>query len=220
MDKPAMLQAMVLGRHKLPRPLLGLFIWAIAFGSSGCNRAQPEDPKATESASERQSRWEKEADFAMRSACSNEIVGFHKIYRSDIDYAHSSNPGQWIGHADVDLVNKVGGIARRAFVCKFMVNSGALSAYSVRDVVEAKEQEAARHEIEAAAQSKADIANAQAKLLSGPHEWVFKKGGHFSATYVSGNSDDVTVSKAGKNYTLRFTELSEADQKLVIDIQQ
>ena len=163
----------------------------------------------------------------MRSACSNEIVGFHKIYGSDIDYSHSSNPGKWIGHADVDLVNKVGGIERRAFVCKFSVNGGALSAYSVQDVMGAKEQEAvkreqeaAKHEIEAAAQSKADKAIAEAKLLNGPHEWVFKKGGHFSASYVSGNSDEVTVSKDGKNYILHFTELSEADQKLVIDIQQ
>ena len=60
----------------------------------------------------RTERFEVEARRELTNCCSQETVGFQRIVRYEINGLGGDNPDKWRGDADVEFVNKLGGIER------------------------------------------------------------------------------------------------------------
>lgn len=82
------------------------------------------DASDYESASQRTTRWRKEAEASARSACSNEL-GFYRIVNVSAD-TFDDQPGKWTASATVEVIKGASGVERKNVQMRARFASGRI----------------------------------------------------------------------------------------------
>jgi len=104
--------------------LFGIWQWAgLRRRNAGMERNEPKYISPLE----RVDNWREMAQPAIMSECSN-VVGFSRVVKAYVTDWTSDNPTNWTGAAELEFVNKVGGIERTNLRFKLWAYSGKIFA--------------------------------------------------------------------------------------------
>ena len=82
----------------------------------------------SETPDQRMSRLRAEGERELLKACTNDVVGLHRVIRTSLDNS-DNNPFKWTAHAEVEFVNRFGGIERTNLLFRFVQVLGGVSCY-------------------------------------------------------------------------------------------
>lgn len=174
-----------------------------------------EEMKQQESAPDRMSRWRREAEGAIRSECTN-IVGFRRVLKVNSDIYASDSITNWTGKAEVEILNRIGGVEVTNVPIDFSIFMGELHAHI--DTIKIRKADFDKWFSRFDGKDELHIAD---RMLD--HVWTFKRGAEFKAFYVASTATNIWVKKGMPEmdhsvtnvlYSLPVSELCDEDQKL------
>ena len=187
----------------------------------GCNKKSEaelqQEQRQSESPTERGWRWEQEAPAAVAAACSN-YVGFRRLMNAHyVDTHNSPNPAKWTSTADVEFINKVGGVEVTNLPIRFGETGGNIWAMVDYDAIweqEMKDTDAKIKEIQQDSVSldrDVDVSGIQA---GEPYTWTYKAGGKVTGVFDSKDGNNLVIKSGGQKLLVRVDLLIDEDQKI------
>lgn len=177
--------------------------------------------------------YDAESYNVLADACTNSVIGFRRIMDSQsifVDTHNSQYPSNWTAHANVEYINKVGGVDVTNLPIRFFcLKNGELRAVVDLGVVYEREQkqfearmEAVHAQINKIEETKFEADPEPKRKMAAlniqkgqSYTWTYKAGGKVTGVLYALHGDTFVVTSAtGQRLVIRVDLLVDEDQQI------